>query len=502
MILLSACLSMACMKDKGSYGYTSISEITVKRPGEGAIVLKKDVPDTLRPLIDYGKKEGAVVDTAAYQYYWYVWAKGRSSTDIDYQLLSNNKPYLTAATLTEAGYDGLLPVKFEVREKATGITASITLSLLMMENATECWVLLYEKNGNSKLGILAYNTSGYTPFMNISDSLGLAPYLTGNPVSLAQMTHEYQGPDSYVGVSTDQTVFLLNKAFGPAQGVSTATSISKVLHSSPEQPVYLLEGSPGACWQNGNIYRIQPSLDVGESPLRSTTPINIRSSPADSYKVSPVGLGDDGGIIFDETHGRFMDFSWWMPPTPIVFNPAYDLKGYKLLYLRSLFYQGVGRMVGAVVKNDANEFYLVMFLQNGVLKSVTKITDKRVAEARHFVIDFSTGYLLFDAPHAILGYDYNTNESIELMDLGVESVSVMKYQIDFFGNVDHPRKKIYDDITRKLVVCTYDPGKASEQAGTFRLMNVPLGRQPLQESYKMTGLPVIRDITFNGYPNF
>lgn len=494
LILVSASLLVACMKNKANYDYTSISEITVRRPAEGAVTLKKDVPDTLHPLIDYGKKEGAVVDTAAYQYYWYVWRDG-------YQLLSNNKPYLTAASLVEAGYDGLLAVKFEVREKATGITASVTMSLLMIENATECWVLLYEKNGNSKLGILAYNTSGYTPFMNISDSLGLAPYLTGKPVSLAQMTREFDNKDSYLGVSTDQTVFLLNKAFGPAQSVSTATSINKVLHSSPEQPVYLLEGKPGVCWQNGNIYRLPARLAVGENPLPNTTPLNMQPSPADSYKVSPVGLDEGDGIVFDETNGRFMGFpnNWGAPPRPIVFNPAYGLKGYKLLYYRSLFDSDV-ELIGAVVKNDANEFYLVMFLRNGILKSVTKITDKRVAEARHFVIDFSTGYLLFDAPHAILGYDYNTNESIELMDLGVESVSVMKYQTDFFGNVYHPRKKIYDDITRKLVVCTYDPGKAGEQAGTFRLMNVPLGRQPLQEWYKMTGLPVIRDITFNGYP--
>lgn len=497
-ILIPVCLLMACMKDKTSNDYTSISAITVKQPMESLVILKKDVPDTFHPQIDYGKKEGAVIDTSAYQYRWHAWRSGKRL------LLPDNKPYLTAATLVKAGYDGKVVITFEVCEKATGITASLKTSLLMLETATECWVLLYEKNGDSKLGILAYNATGYTPFMNISDSLGMAPYLRGKPVSLAQVAFGADDSnDSYVGVSTDQTVFLLNKAFGPAQGLVTATWINKVFHSSPAQPVYFFEGNPGGCWQNGDIYRMGWDLEVGKSPLSTSTPLNIQPSPEGSYKVSPFGISCGRGgywILFDETNGRFR-FDGPDGWKPIEFNPAYDLKGYKLLYGRSAVYAGVD-FIGAVVKNDKNEFYLLQFLTNGILKNVTKITDPRVAQARHFAIDFSTGYLLFDAPHAILGYDYSTNETIHLMDLGAESVSVMKYQKNFFTKYGfNPREKIYDDITKNLVLCTYDPGKASEQAGTFRLMNVPLGRQPLKELYKMTGLPVIRDITFNGYPD-
>nr|WP_295874762.1 PKD-like family lipoprotein [uncultured Chitinophaga sp.] len=489
------------MKDKTSSEYTSISAITVKQPTESLVILKKDMPDTFHPQINYGKKEGTVIDTGAYQYRWYVWGNG-----VDKRLLlPDNKPYLTAATLLKAGYEGKMAITFEVCEKATGITASLKTSLLTLETATECWVLLYEKNGDSKLGILAYNATGYTPLMNISDSLGMAPYLRGKPVSLAQVKLGSSGSnDSYVGVSTDQTVFLLNKAFGPAQGLVTATWINKVFHSSPAQPVYFFEGDPGGCWQNGDIYRMMGwDLEVGKSPLSNSTPLNIQPSPEGSYKVSPVGIS--GGrygywTIFDETNGRFR-FDGSEGWKPIEFNPAYDLKGYKLLYGRSAVYSFV-EIVGAVVKNNANEFYLLVFQRNGRLKNAIRIMDPRVAQARHFAIDFSTGYLLFDAPHAILGYDYNTNETIELMDLGAESVSVMKYQQNFFTKYgSNPREKIYDDITKNLVLCTYDPGKASEQAGTFRLMNVPLDRQPLKELYKMTALPVIRDITFNGYPD-
>ncbi|WP_185937387.1 PKD-like family lipoprotein [Chitinophaga polysaccharea] len=496
------------MKDKGNYDYRSTPEITIKRPSGNIVILKKDVPDTFYPVIDYGKQEGAVIDTGAYQYHWNVLNNNSSSNKI--QVLVTNKPYLTAATLVEAGCDGQITLTFEVREKATGITASMTTLLFMFKTTTECWVLLYEKNGNSKLGILAYNSTRYTPFMNISDSLGLAPYLTGKPLSLSLLTYAYDSDDRYMGVSTDQTVFILDKAFGPALGVPAATWINTVIHSSPKQPVYLLEGYPGACWQNGDLYRVNKNVASEENFLYTTTPVNILPSPAESYKVSPVGISIDGDdtqgylVVFDETNGRFIkytnEFDVANSSIPIEFTPVQSLKGYKMVYGRSVSYPDFD-MIGAVVKNNADEFYLVTFLDNGVLKSFIKITDGRVAQARHFAIDFSTGYLLFDAAHAIIGYDYNMKESVELMDLGVESVSMMKYQTNFFSKDGrNPRNMIYSNILQKLVVCTNDPKKPGEQAGTFRLMNVRLGKQPLQEVYKMTGLPVIRDIIFTGFP--
>ncbi|ASZ12090.1 hypothetical protein CK934_14535 [Chitinophaga sp. MD30] len=62
------------------------------------------------------------------------------------------------------------------------------------------------------------------------------------------------------------------------------------------------------------------------------------------------------------------------------------------------------------------------------MRSATKITDTRLAMTSFYTIDFATGYVLFYVGHKVLGYNYNANETVELMELGNEAVNAMKFQ--------------------------------------------------------------------------
>lgn len=504
-------LCMACMKDKGNYDYKPIAAISIEPPVAGVIYMKRGMPDTLRPLINYGKEGGAKIDTSAYRYTWTASVLGLPDSQ-----LKTSKAYLTPADFDSVGFEGPIEIALEVREKATGITANKLMFVFYSDLLAEGWALLYEKNGNTGLGFLSYMGNRYRPLMGISDSLGLASYLVGKPLSIALLAYN---SDAVIGVSTEQSVTVIDQLFRFSKHLTETANDQ--LHPSADNPVYLLQGIPGAYWQNGNIYAISPDIDGYSSnlfkPFLTATPnnnLNIRfppdlnDLPPDLYKVSPVGIHYDHGtrwMVFDETNGRFVNpsfFESWEVHefSPFLLNANFNMSGFKLVCQRVMKFTGT-EIIGALVKNESGEFYVLTFLGNGILKSAVKVTDPRVAQANHFAIDLPTGYLLFDAGHILLGYDYNAHETRELKDLGKEKVSVMKFQqMDVFESTfnKNVRLDVYMDIAQHLVLCTYDPGSGSGQAGSFHLLKVPLGGQPLIELYKETGLPVIKDIMFIG----
>ncbi|MCS3556159.1 MULTISPECIES: PKD-like family lipoprotein [unclassified Sphingobacterium] len=513
LLLSLLLLGMACHKDKGNYDYTEIPAIDIESNPE-RINLKVGAKDTLWTKGAQGDHN--LQDTARYAYTWWI-----LDNFIKTRLPQIRTAFITAGDIEKTGLRGEINFLVEVTDKISGFKSNGLALVLYLHPLTEGWMLLCEKEGHSDLNFLSYDYDGYELYRGIADTLGITALLSGKPVSSAnaQLNGLYGSWYDYsIAISTENKYLVLNW-LNFSYRKEPSETITTALKPSSTTPLYL-SGVDGLIQTPTDFYAMYVDQIPPFGKFDHAVPFNdynlidpdkgVLPDPPDKFQASPVIIpyydrsgGAFKNMVYDLDRSRFV-----IPPyyfagnfisryADVSFNPAFDLTGFEPRCGAAMDYAGVMQF-NMVMKNEADEYLFLSFLQNGLLQKKEIINEPRLGMAEHMVMDMRSGYVIFNNQNQLFAYDYTTKKTRQLLDFGTEKISLLKFEhsLDMAQDVyTVGRKAAYQALVKQLVVCTYDQGRP-DNSGTFHLYDIPIGHQPLIEKTQIAGLPRIQSATF------
>ncbi|MBO9635921.1 MAG: hypothetical protein J7578_22655, partial [Chitinophagaceae bacterium] len=219
-----------------------------------------------------------------------------------------------------------------------------------------------------------------------------------------------------------------------------------------------------------------------------------------TYMGTGRGPFDYSTMVYDEDHYRFM----WTPEDPehdISLQTPFSMNGFHLYAMQNKMGEiGEETLILSFLHNPVTQqSYLLQFLSNGIVKETKQIAYADAADivASPFIeIDHNTGYIIYVKGNQVMAYDYTIGQTFRLLDMGNESISLIKFEKYNQGFSKMPgRVQLYDELFKRLVVCTYDPS-SPDNSGTFRLYQLPLGHQTPVLETEEKGFAKIVDAAF------
>ncbi|WP_443937765.1 PKD-like family lipoprotein [Pedobacter sp. MW01-1-1] len=153
VILSIITTALSCSKDKGNYDYTALDAVTIdisNIPNSYSLLRFENLDIT--PTVTY---KGQKVDPTKPQfdelsYTWEMYPSQAYKEVIDRSVLSNDFHLNTAISQRELTWELL----FTVTNKNTGVKAFAKFNVIVTPSLSEGWMVLYERNGNSDVGLI------------------------------------------------------------------------------------------------------------------------------------------------------------------------------------------------------------------------------------------------------------------------------------------------------------------------------------------------------------
>ncbi|SUJ27367.1 Uncharacterised protein [Sphingobacterium spiritivorum] len=242
---------------------------------------------------------------------------------------------------------------------------------------------------------------------------------------------------------------------------------------------------------NGDVY----TYDYGRM-----YPINKMSGASKTFKASRYVSHNPGtpvnytSILFNEQTSEFV----WYPADgnqvcyPLSNGTLFSNKINKnLLYMKYVNYNG-GENFAILKDKTGGKVYLARFT-SGQQRSFKEITGTPLAQAENFEISDIYGYIFYSIGGKLFEYDFNLDLNKQMLDYGTRKISLLKFQ--YIPNTNDPEKKRYLDITRRLVVCTYDPADLNT-SGAMDIYSIPPINAPLVKEESYSGMGKIVSIDY------
>lgn len=494
------CVISGCKKDLVNSNDTLPKHFSVELPGGDLTLIRGlEGADSIKAKIKIPGQSSDNFDTAAYSFTW--------------TSLANDDTLSQRAYLTPRDFEGLPAVLnsvlLTVKEKSTGIVEYATSSVSITTPTREGWVILGERAGAAQLGMLTYTTQGYKKFVNLATDLGKDIGIHGKPVSISAVGSDIVWGLSvlqWIGITTDQEIKVLQSMdFTVDQNVSDF--LTNTFQPGPANPVRLQKhGYTSFTANNGNdlytcslFYMKYMGLMMAQQlNLKAGEPFHV--AKAHTYVGPGRGPFDYSCMVYDMDRYKFM----WTPEDPehdLSLQTPFPMDGFQLYAMENKLGEiGEETLILSFLHNPVTQqSYMLQFLSNGIVKETKQIayTDAADIIASPFIeIDHNTGYIIYVKGNQVMAYDYTIGQTFRLLDMGNESISLIKFERYNQGFSKMPgRVQVYDELFKRLVVCTYDPS-SPDNSGTFRLYQLPLGHQAPVLETEEKGFAKIVDASF------
>ncbi|MFC3196117.1 PKD-like family lipoprotein [Parapedobacter deserti] len=214
LALIAATSTVSCHKDRGNYDHLTLApmEIDVEGVPQSYTLLRFDTL-TIRPKVRYG---GVTVDPAdaklpQLEFSWEMYPAQIDREIIERHTLSDSIALHAEMNQRELTWE----VLFTVTDKETGVKAFSKFNVAITPALAEGWMVLYERNGATDVGIISNNDISKTQvaervFMDVYSASNGAP-LRGTPGSIIYSTANMPGRMKlYVQSSEDIASINLN----------------------------------------------------------------------------------------------------------------------------------------------------------------------------------------------------------------------------------------------------------------------------------------------------
>ena len=484
------------------------THFSIQVPTEVKTVMR-GVPaaDSIKAFIALPGQLAREVDTLNYSFKW-----GLLPND---DVLSN-MPYLTINDFDKLPVDKNT-ILLTVKEKSTGIVEYVTTDVFITTPTREGWVILGEKSGTTQIGMLAYTNEGYKKYIDVNADLAKNIAVNGKPVSIRAVGSDQPYGWSklqWIGLTTDQEIKMIS-SMEMQVDPTMSQALTQLLAPSVSNPIVLEKigytnflASKQSDIYHFSIYDMTLGYTSGQlmnvnktsggSQIFPASTVNIQSAPG-----PPENSASFYGILYDLDNGIFVGIDPYHSVSQynLSLQLPFSLKGFQLKAMRNqMGATGQSDLIFALLHDSTTkETYLIQFLTNGILKDTRKISfteAEAIVSSRFIEIDYTTGYVIYEKGNAVFAYDPAAGQSFQLIDFGNNAISLLKFVHYNQGSSTLPgRADIYDELFKRLIVCTYDPLNA-DNSGTFHLYQTVLGHQPAILETEESGFPKIVDTDF------
>lgn len=473
-----------CKKDLGNYDYQAINEVSFGGI-EKSYTAEIGKQFVINPVLKFTKDN----DTTQYTYEWYALNK-------DYSVLPKDQRKNLAKTknlnLKIAIASGQYQVFYNVKDKKTGITFTISFDLLVNSEVYEGWIVLNDINGTARLDMVNQNLN---VIKDVLKSTGSNLVLTGKPLDVYCYPWD---PSSYgIYVTTDRLTTKIDpETFSWKNTLSIAYEFASNVPSDLHVDfIKAADEEVSYAYTQGNYYYYFYTWSINYS-----VPINIVRGENKVFPASPfmatVSSGyPPGAILFDKERQRFVrhvngESSCALMPDQPLFN--YNKTGMDLVFMDNTTYNGGEAF--AILKNPLTfKYYLARINPDDGYKQnyYQEMLATDIGKAEQFAINPDFGYIFYNVGSKVYEYDMFQKRSKLMVDKGVDKISLMKFQQVFMRSTK--------DVSNKLVVCSYNPGSPAE-SGKMELYNVPNLNADLSLTASYTGFGKIVSVSYRERP--
>lgn len=468
-LLLAIGLTFAsCYKDNGNYVYHDINTITFGNLDtiNGYEVLFGDTLNVNPSLILSQDKTGS----GSYTYEWSFHLGSQSAPPERDSVISTSKDLAVPVNLPPGQYS----LQYRVTDGGTGVTYQVRTAVNVSTEVYEGYMLLNDVGGQSRLDMLSYvqSSGSFTQYIDVLKKMGSTVPMNGTPYQVYCTTYTLPNitPKNY-------GIFILNSA-GCNRVDQETLAYDETMNirymfigtvPASFAPTHMFcEGSFGLTYPliylfdgNGNVY----SYSVVNGYAFHYSPLNVYTASGVPFKVAPYGVSTGGaGAFYNSDKKNFVLAANYNSTylTDAGANFQYPA-GLDMIYMDKDY----NNNTFAILKDPAtSKIYLLKFPIGGVQNYFQEITGTDIANATHFAMSPTFGYLFYSVGGKVYEYDPSLQKSILMVDKGSSNITYLNFQ-HFFNRTTSTVNKNYGTWANYLNVASYGT------TGTFELYNVP-----------------------------
>lgn len=477
VVLVAAIVVSSCMSDEGNYEYQEINEVTIDGLEASYEYLQLD-NFNITPELSFTK------DSGNYAYSWEALQRNSLGGDINI-LLSTNRNLTERITLTPGFYN----VYYTVKDLVTNVAVQYDFELRVSTSVYEGWLLLNDNASGPRLDMISKLNDEFNPLYNVTEGSGLQ--LSGTP----NFVYTYSGVVGFYGIyvstSGNGTVKLQPNDFSWTEAYTVASEFVIDVPNDLEADGMAGEGYIGYVNVDGSVYHYNRAVGKYYG-------VEVNHVNNEFFEASPQMLLEripNYAMLYDNTNKRFVRNNRGsgvstVMPNPIAENMKFDYTtGKDLVFMVNNNFGNINGTIFAILSDATNgKRYLAIFTaNNGQQRYYGEVNAPDFNQATTFAVSPNYGYLFYAVGSKVYQYDFISQTSKLMIDKGSEEISLLKFQSFYAGG--------YDDLTNKLIVCSYTPSN-TENSGSMELYDVPPvnGQITLDERY--TGFGKIISIDY------
>lgn len=306
-VMLPLCILAACYKDKGSYDYHTLDEVTIDTTGIGATrSMKRFDTLTLNPVIRY---KGEVVNLQQsqfpeLQFSWTIYPDLNDASGNELHVLDSVPRLHKMLDQPEINWD----VRLTVTNKLTGVRAFAIFKVRLEPALAEGWLVLYERNGSADVGMIVNDRINKTAVKEqvyydiYSASNGRT--IKGKPLQIAYSNAAVRPVNMYILTEQDAVSVDVNFKKKAAFADTLFWNVPSVVAPSFVQAT---EARRELLINNGRIHKIDYLLIV---PGRQSFDIGAYNNFG---TLAPWAAGfvstTFSTVVYDQTNKRFLKLS-------------------------------------------------------------------------------------------------------------------------------------------------------------------------------------------------
>ncbi len=482
------CLAFtACYKDKGSYQYHPINEISIQN-----VDTANGYETTFgQPLTITPKIVGTQDTSGAQKQYTYQWSLYFAAGD---SVISAQKDL--NVSLTEP--PGTYTLQFTVTDVASGVTYEIKTTVIVVTAVFEGYFVMNNVNGKTRLDMLTFSrtTSTFQQHTDVLTEMGSALPQQGAPIQVYCMETVASGATSstyriYLVTATG-TYKLDNETLGYIPLDDFRYEVTGDLPDDFAPTGIVCRFYAGSL---PLTFFFDSSYNVYRRGYAATSfayvPINTYAGQSKPFRAYPeVTTGFTTGAIFNMDKRSFTSYSLLTGGTTVTdAAPSLGLPTGKDMVFMEHMLNGYAY---AVLKDtSAPNYYMLRITTSSMLNSYfAQITGTDIDKAEHFATSPDLGYLFYSVGGKVYEYDPFLKTSFLMIDKGTSKISYLGFQKFFKSNAN------YSAWAKLLTVGSYDPSGAEGSNGTLEQYTVPTVNGALQLKNSWTGFGKITSISF------
>ncbi|WP_295120661.1 PKD-like family lipoprotein [uncultured Chitinophaga sp.] len=497
-----------CAKDKGNYDYIALDSVSIDVTGLATSysMLRFDTL-TLNPVVKY---KGETVNPAAPQFseLSFAWEMYPSSINPSIQEKYTLDSSIALKTIMDKK-EAVWVVLFTVTNTKTGVKSFSKFTVALTPSLAEGWMVLYERDGNTDVGLIVNNEITKTNTVQERVLLDIYSASNGEPLQGAPGSLSYSlvnFPSSYkIYIQSEGDVVSVNPS--TFQRIDNFESIfwTKPAVEAP-QLVKITEQRKEFMLNNNKLHVIDYTI-IGTGRRAFEDALAGTYGQLAPWISTTTGAAFDA-IVYDQTNKRFMkvatrgaevvQFTTTQSPTA-----AYDVKNVGLTFLAADL--GWNFWEHIVMKDDAGKYYLLTAdFRTGEIATIGKgkydmTACPEIADMNSVTAGFYGEVFYYSSPKNLYQFKYTPGTTDKLWTAPgnekITNISLQKYY-----NTQAARGRWYDpkNICKILYISTYD--EATKMGNVYQMeVNQSSGAIIAGTEKKYTGFGKVKAMAWKAF---